>query len=53
MSVWHEAASRVSETKVKLSESSGPLTLSVDGDKGAPAFVPDKSGKPRQPQLGY
>lgn len=53
VNVWHEAASRTAETKVKLTESSAPLSLSVDGDKGAPAFVPDKSGKPRQPQLGY
>ena len=53
VSVWHEAASRVAETKVKVADSSAPLSLSVDGDKGAPAFVPDKSGKPRQPQLGY
>jgi plastocyanin len=51
--VWHEAASRVSQTKVKVADGAGPLSLSVDGDKGAPAFVPDKSGKPRQPQLGY
>ncbi len=29
------------------------LLVSVDGDKRAQAFVPDKSGKPRQPQLGY
>lgn len=50
--VWHEAASKVSETKLKL-EGSSPIAVSVDGDKGAPAFVPDKSGKPRQPQLGY
>lgn len=53
VSVWHEAATRAAETKVKLAESTAPLSLSVDGDKGAPAFVPDKSGKPRQPQLGY
>ncbi|MBL8951505.1 MAG: hypothetical protein JNK82_12045 [Myxococcaceae bacterium] len=51
--VWHEAASKASSVKVKVEPSSGPLSLSVDGDKGTPAFVPDKSGKPRQPQLGY
>jgi plastocyanin len=51
--VWHENASKVSETKVHVTEKPEPLALSVDGDKGAPAFVPDKSGKPRQPQLGY
>jgi plastocyanin len=51
--VWHEAASKVSEQKLRLAEGAAPLELTVDGDKGAPAFVPDKSGKPRQPQLGY
>ena len=29
------------------------MLFAVDGDKRAPAFVPDKSGKQRQPQLGY
>jgi hypothetical protein len=29
------------------------LTLSVSGDLRPPAFVPDKSGKPRQTQVGY
>lgn len=52
VNVWHEAASKVAQTKAKL-DGAAPLSLSVDGDRGAPAFVPDKSGKPRQPQLGY
>ena len=51
--VWHESASRIAETKVKVSGPLDALNLQVDGDKGTPAFVPDKSGKPRQPQLGY
>jgi plastocyanin len=51
--VWHENATKVSEVKVHVGESNAPLSLAVDGDKGPPAFVPDKSGKPRQPQLGY
>jgi plastocyanin len=50
--VWHEAASHVAESRQRIADAT-PLSLSVDGDKGAPAFVPDKSGKPRQPQLGY
>ena len=29
------------------------LGFTVDGAERAPAFVPDKSGKQRQPQLGY
>jgi hypothetical protein len=51
--VWHENATKTSEVKVHIGEASAPLSLAVDGDKGPPAFVPDKSGKPRQPQLGY
>ncbi len=51
--VWHENAAKASETKMRIVENNAPLSLSVDGDKLAPAFVPDKSGKPRQPQLGY
>lgn len=51
--VWHENATKVSEQKVRVGERGVDVNVSVDGDKGAPAFVPDKSGKPRQPQLGY
>jgi plastocyanin len=51
--VWHENASKVSETKMRVTDPPTALSLNVDGDKGPPAFVPDKSGKPRQPQLGY
>ena len=29
------------------------LSLQVGGDKRAPQFVPDKSGKPRQSHIGY
>ncbi len=53
LSVWHEAASKLVEKKVRVHENSEPLALLIDADKAAPAFVPDKSGKPRQPQLGY
>lgn len=53
LSVWHEAASKLIERKVRVAEGAEPLALSIDADKAAPAFVPDKSGKPRQPQLGY
>jgi plastocyanin len=54
LKVWHEAASKVLEQRVNV----GPggvrgLALAVGGDKRAPQFVPDKSGKPRQSHLGY
>jgi hypothetical protein len=52
--VWHEGSSK--ETRQRLTV--GPdgvraLSLKVAGDKGAPSTVPDKSGKPRQTQIGY
>lgn len=53
LSVWHEASSKLLEKKVRVNENTEALALVIDADKAAPAFVPDKSGKPRQPQLGY
>lgn len=53
LSVWHESASRLLERKVRVADGAAPLSLVIDADKSAPAFVPDKAGKPRQPQLGY
>jgi plastocyanin len=51
--VWHEWAARPSKQPVAVTADGADLKLSVDGDRAAPAFVPDKAGKPRQPQLGY
>jgi plastocyanin len=52
--VWHEASSKNTRQRVTV----GPdgvrgLALRIGGDRRAPAFVPDKSGKPRQSHLGY
>jgi plastocyanin len=54
LTVWHEAASKPAEQRISV----GPggtrgLALQVGGDKRAPQFVPDKSGKPRQSHIGY
>jgi plastocyanin len=52
--VWHEGSSK--ETRQRLTvDADGvrALSLKVAGDKGTPATVPDKSGKPRQTHLGY
>jgi plastocyanin len=52
--VWHEGSSK--ETRQRLTVGADGvrgLSLKVAGDKGAPATVPDKSGKPRQTHLGY
>jgi plastocyanin len=54
LKVWHEASAKVTEQRLNV----GPggvrgLALQVAGDKRAPQFVPDKSGKPRQSHIGY
>ena len=54
LQVWHEAAAK--PTVEHLTVGAGGirgLALRVGGDKRAPQFVPDKSGKPRQSHLGY
>jgi plastocyanin len=54
LQVWHEAAAK--PTVEHLTVGTGGvrgLALRVGGDKRTPQFVPDKSGKPRQAQLGY
>lgn len=53
LEVWHEWSTQVVKMPVKVSSSLGELAVAVDGEKRAPAFVPDKAGKQRQPQLGY
>lgn len=53
LEVWHEFSSNGAKAEVKVAQGMADLSLTVDGDKRSPAFVPDKSGKPRQPQLGY
>jgi plastocyanin len=54
LKVWHEASAK--PTVERLTVGAGGvrgLALRVGGDKRAPQFPPDKSGKPRQTQLGY
>jgi plastocyanin len=54
LTIWHEAAAK--PTLEHISVGAGGLhglTLRVGGDKHAPQFLPDKSGKPRQSHLGY
>jgi plastocyanin len=43
LSVWHEGAAKELHQKLAVGAA----------DRRAPTFVPDKSGKPRQSQLGY
>jgi hypothetical protein len=51
--VWHEWSTRTVTRELKVGPGAPELAFAVEGDRQPPAFVPDKSGKPRQPQLGY
>jgi plastocyanin len=52
--VWHEGSSKTTKERVTVgAEGVRGLALRVGGDRRPPAFVPDKSGKPRQSHLGY
>jgi plastocyanin len=54
LAIWHEAASKDHHQRLTVgSEGVRGLSIKVAGDRRAPAFLPDKSGKPRQAQLGY
>lgn len=53
LEVWHEWSNAGLKQPLKVAGAVADLKLNVDGDKRAPAFVPDKAGKQRQPQLGY
>jgi plastocyanin len=53
LEVWHEWSTQPVKQQVKVAAGLGEVSLVVDGDRRAPAFVPDKAGKQRQPQLGY
>jgi plastocyanin len=54
VSAWHEAASSITRSKIVVGpEGVRDLAVTVGGDKRPSAFVPDKYGHKRQPQLGY
>ena len=53
LEVWHEWSTQGVKQSVKVATGMSEVSLVVDGDRRPPAFVPDKSGKQRQPQLGY
>jgi plastocyanin len=54
VNVWHEAAAKPTEERVTVgSDGLRGLALRVGGERRAPQFLPDKSGKPRQSHLGY
>ncbi len=52
--VWHEAAAHPTVEQVGVGTGGlRNLSLRGGGEKRPPQFLPDKSGKPRQAQLGY
>jgi plastocyanin len=52
--VWHEGSSRNTRQHLSVGvDGVRGLDLRIGGDRRPPAFVPDKSGKPRQSHLGY
>jgi plastocyanin len=54
LEVWHEGASKPTKQRLTVgADGVRALELRVGGDRRAPEFVPDKSGKPRQSHLGY
>jgi plastocyanin len=54
LETWHEASMKSSKQKVTVgADGVRGLAVKVSGDKAAPMFIPDKSGKPRQAHLGY
>ena len=53
LEAWHEASEKESKLRLKVKEDLESVRVLVGGEKRAPAFVPDRTGKPRQIQLGY
>ena len=54
LEVWHEAAAKPTLERITVGAGGlHGLALRVGGEKHAPQFLPDKSGKPRQSHLGY
>ncbi|HEY0705305.1 MAG TPA: hypothetical protein VGG33_00820 [Polyangia bacterium] len=54
LSTWHEASSEVLRQTIQVRESGASgVVVKVPNDRAPSVIVPDKYGKPRQPQLGY
>ena len=50
---WHESSLAPTQQEITAKEGVAQVVVAVSSDRPPPAFVPDKAGKPRQPQLGY
>jgi plastocyanin len=54
LSAWHEASASIVRQTVQVREGGASgVTVKVPNDRVPQVVVPDKYGKPRQPQLGY
>jgi plastocyanin len=54
LEIWHEGSSKNTRQRITVgADGLRGLALRVQGDRRPPAFLPDKSGKPRQSHLGY
>lgn len=54
LSVWHESAAKVLKSTVTVRDAGlSGLVVKIPSDRVPLVVVPDKYGKPRQPQLGY
>ncbi len=54
LTIWHEGASKELHQRLTVgADGVRGLEIKVAGDRHSPTFLPDKSGKPRQAQLGY
>jgi hypothetical protein len=54
LSVWHESSAKIIKVPVVVKEGGASgVAVKVPNDRVPLVVVPDKYGKPRQPQLGY
>ncbi len=54
LSTWHEASTRTVKQALEVKEGGARgITVKIGTDRVPLVVVPDKYGKPRQPQLGY
>jgi plastocyanin len=54
LSAWHEASAKITKQTVLVRESGASgVVVKIPSDRVPLVVVPDKYGKPRQPQLGY
>jgi plastocyanin len=53
LTIWHEGAAKELHQRLTVgADGVRGLEIKVAGDRRSPTFLPDKSGKPRQSQLG-